>query len=272
MEEKIYRENEEAEQSERKSNITIISQGSAFMTDALEKALEKEGFGIALTPPEVKQIDALRDKTDIYLLYGGDFLFDAAGFFVYLKDLCIEDEKPLCIVGYEKELAEVREALPEQYISKEFKRPVDMKQLAASIVALALADEERRKGKHILLVDDDPAFLKIMQDWLSMKYNITPVRSGMQAITYIANHKPDLILLDYDMPITPGPQVMEMIRSEHDAKEIPIIFLTGKSDKESVMTVMALKPQGYLLKSTGREDIMAAVDHFFETKKWENSL
>ena len=110
-----------------------------------------------------------------------------------------------------------------------------------------------------------------MQEWLSMKYNITITRSGMQAITYIANHTPDLILLDYDMPITPGPQVMEMIRSEHTASEIPIIFLTGKSDRESVMTVMALKPQGYLLKTMSKEQIMESIDHFFETKKWQNA-
>ena len=91
----------------------------------------------------------------------------------------------------------------------------------------------------------------------------------MQAITYIANHKPDLILLDYDMPITPGPQVMEMIRSEFNSSEIPIIFLTGKSDRESIMRVMKLKPQGYLLKTMSRDDIMAAIDNFFISNKWD---
>ncbi len=91
----------------------------------------------------------------------------------------------------------------------------------------------------------------------------------MQAITYIANHKPDLILLDYDMPITPGPQVMEMIRSEFDSSEIPIIFLTGKSDRESIMRVMKLKPQGYLLKTMSRDDIVAAIDNFFISNKWD---
>ena len=145
-----------------------------------------------------------------------------------------------------------------------------MKVLIAELKKLSAADEERKKGKHILLVDDDLTFLKMMQGWLSMKYNVTITRSGMQAITYIATHTPDLILLDHDMPITSGPQVMEMIRSEHNAAEIPIIFLTGKSDKESVMNVMALKPQGYLLKSMSKEDIIESVDHFFETKKWKN--
>ena len=69
-----------------------------------------------------------------------------------------------------------------------------------------------------------------------------------------------------------GEQVMEMIRSEHNASEIPIIFLTGKSDKESVMTVMQLKPQGYLLKTMSKEQIMESIDHFFETRKWKNAV
>lgn len=249
----------------------IISHGSAFMTNALVNSLKKTGFVTFVVEPDIKQIGQRRKDTDIYLLYAGEFIFDAADVLVYLKDVCAEEEKPLCIVGYDKELTEIRNTVPAQYISRDFKRPFDMKDLTSALVSLAEADEERKKGRHILLVDDDPTFLKMMQDWLSMKYNITSVRSGMQAITYIANHKPDLILLDYDMPITPGPQVMEMIRSEHNAAEIPIIFLTGKSDRESVMTVMALKPQGYLLKTMGKEEIVEAVDHFFETKKWKNA-
>ena len=45
---------------------------------------------------------------------------------------------------------------------------------------------------------------------------------------------------------------------------------TGKSDKESVMSVMALKPQGYMLKSMPKEEILKTVDNFFETSKWKN--
>ena len=212
----------------------------------------------------------LREDTDIYILYGGEYVFEQTDILVYMKDVCAEEEKPLCVIGYENEIAEIKATIPEKYITREFKRPFDMKNLTNSLVGLAEADEERKKGRHILLVDDDPLFLKIMQDWLSMKYNITSVRSGMQAITYIATHKPDLILLDYDMPVTPGPQVMEMIRQEHTADDIPIIFLTAKSDTDSVISVMQLRPQGYLLKSMSKEEIVAQVDHFFETNKWKN--
>lgn len=202
-------------------------------------------------------------------MYCGEFIFEQPDILVYMKDVCAEEEKPLCIIGYDNEIAELKETIPENYVTIEFKRPFDMKSLTNSLISLAEADEERKKGRHILLVDDDPVFLKMMQDWLSMKYNITSVRSGMQAITYIATHKPDLILLDYDMPITPGPQVMEMIRSEHSADDIPIIFLTSRADTESVIAVMQLRPQGYLLKTMSKEKIIEAVDDFFETNKWK---
>jgi CheY-like chemotaxis protein len=240
------------------------------MTDALAKNLQKSGFTVGLAEPDIEAVNKVSSDTDIYLIFAGNFVFESSDVLVYLKDICVENEKLLCVIGYTKELTEIRNVIPENIISAEFDRPFDMKVLITELKKLSAADEERKKGKHILLVDDDLTFLKMMQGWLSMKYNVTITRSGMQAITYIANHTPDLILLDYDMPITPGPQVMEMIRSEHNAAEIPIIFLTGKSDRESVMTVMALKPQGYLLKTMEKEEIIESIDHFFETKKWKN--
>lgn len=252
------------------SKILIISEGAAFMTNALETGLKKSGYETTVVKPEISLIEHEQSDTDIFMIYSGSFVFEKPEVLVYIKDICAEKEVPVCVIGYAKEISEVRNNIPERFISKEFERPFDMKALVEDVKKLAAQDEERKKGKHILLVDDDPVFLKMMQDWLSMKYNITIVRSGMQAITYIATHTPDLILLDYDMPITPGPQVMEMIKSEPNSAQIPIIFLTGKSDRESVMTVMALKPQGYLLKSMSKEEIVAAVDHFFETKKWKH--
>lgn len=51
-----------------------------------------------------------------------------------------------------------------------------------------------------------------------------------------------------------------------------LYYITGKSDKESVMRVMALKPQGYLLKSMTKEQILETIDKFFETSKWENLM
>ena len=188
---------------------------------------------------------------------------------VYLMDISRDEERPVCVIGYDLEITEIKKYIPETYIKKEFSRPFDAKYVAEGLMSLAEAAEEKRRGKHILLVDDDTTFLKMLQGWLSDKYRITAVKSGIQAITYLANHRPDLILLDYDMPITPGPQILEMIRSEYNYRDIPIIFVTGKSDRESILNVMQLKPQGYFLKTMSRDQIVEAIDAYFAEHRWD---
>ena len=98
-------------------------------------------------------------------------------------------------------------------------------------------------------------------------YQVTIVSSGMQAITYIAKNTPDLILLDYEMPVTSGPQILEMIRSEVSTQSIPVIFLTGKDDVKSVAKVLALKPEGYLLKTLSKSKLLEELAKFFENQK-----
>ena len=58
-----------------------------------------------------------------------------------------------------------------------------------------------------------------------------------------------------------------MIRAESDFSSVPVIFLTSKNDKESVMSVTSLKPDGYLLKTMEPKQIVQAIDDFFEKKK-----
>lgn len=87
------------------------------------------------------------------------------------------------------------------------------------------------------------------------------------AIKYLALNRPDLWLLDYEMPVVDGRQVLEMIRTETEFTDIPVIFLTSKGDRESVMNVMSLKPEGYLLKTMEPAQIVKAVDEFFEKQK-----
>ena len=99
------------------------------------------------------------------------------------------------------------------------------------------------------------------------RYQIILANSGAMAIKYLSTNRPDLVLLDYEMPIVDGRQVLGMIRSETEFSNIPVIFLTSKGDKESVMNVMELKPDGYLLKTMPPEQIKQSVDDFFEKRK-----
>ena len=118
--------------------------------------------------------------------------------------------------------------------------------------------------KKILLVDDSNFMLKTLQNLFNHDYEVTTAKSGLSAIRSITLDKPDLILLDYEMPICNGSQVFAMIRSEKEFVDLPVIFLTNKVDKESVKKVIALKPEGYLSKSQPPESIKKEIDHFFK--------
>lgn len=250
--------------------ILLVQQGSGFMADSLRANLEKAGFVTVIAEPDVKSIEKAKEETALILLLAGDYVYNASDALVYLTDISRDEQRPICVIGYEDELEAIKKYIPQGDIKAEFKRPFDPKYVAEGLKEIALKEEEKLSGKLILLVDDDTTFLKMLKGWLSGRYRITAVKSGIQAITYMANHRPDLILLDYDMPITTGPQVMEMIRSESKYNDIPIIFLTGKSDRESIMNVMRLKPQGYFLKTMPRDEIVRAIDNYFETHKWDD--
>jgi DNA-binding NarL/FixJ family response regulator len=58
-----------------------------------------------------------------------------------------------------------------------------------------------------------------------------------------------------------------MIRSEPSTADTPVMFLTAKNDKESVMSVVGLKPEKYLLKTMPPDVLMENIDNFFEAQK-----
>lgn len=120
--------------------------------------------------------------------------------------------------------------------------------------------------KKILIVDDSAIMLKAMKELLENDYNITQADSGLSAIRCITLDRPDLILLDYEMPVCDGPQVLEMIRSEKDFANIPVIFQLSSSDQGASEKVMSLKPEGYMLKNMPQEQIKNYISNYFERK------
>ena len=248
-------------------NVLLISQGSTFMVDAISKNLGEAGFVVAGCGPIINDIKEHIETADIILFYLGDFILNVTETLIYLKDTCIEKEKSLNVIGDEEEVEILNKVIGKSVIDNIFERPLDIKMLVVKLTELAQNQDSINARKNILLVDDDPTFLHLVKSWLSEKYRVTIVNSGMQAITYIAKNIPDLVLLDYEMPVTTGPQVLEMMRSETGTSDIPVIFLTGKGDKESVAKVLRLKPQGYILKSAGQREVMQQVDDFFERSK-----
>lgn len=128
--------------------------------------------------------------------------------------------------------------------------------------------EDEGSGKRkVLVVDDSSTIRQAMKNLLEEDYEIATAESGVAAIRAITLDRPDMILLDYEMPVCDGSQTLMMIRSEKAFGDIPVFFLTGRDDPDSVRKLLSLKPEGYLLKYLKPADIKKKIDDFFEVKQ-----
>lgn len=122
-----------------------------------------------------------------------------------------------------------------------------------------------KKVKHVLVVDDDARMLRAVKNWLQDNYKVSIVNSGLAAMAFLEKQIPDIVLLDYEMPVFSGVQTLELMRKDKRLINVPVFFLTGVSDKEKVKDVVLLKPQGYILKGITREQLIQKLDAFFAT-------
>lgn len=117
-----------------------------------------------------------------------------------------------------------------------------------------------KKRKHILVVDDDSGQLALIKENLNEFYDVTLIKSGQACIKYLSNHKPDMIFLDYLMPVMDGAQTLREIRKEYPDFSIPVVFLTGITERETIIeTLVDLMPQGYIVKPATKAELVCKV-------------
>ncbi len=248
--------------------VLFIGNVSSFLGNAIRSNLEEAGFEIAFCSPETDALNEARNKANILLVYLEENMEALSEALVYIKDLCAETEKMLFLIGYESEIRDAEKIIPpKELISDTFDRPLNVKTLVAGLEKAVEREENKPAKKHILVVDDSGTFLRTIKTWLDPYYKVSIVNSGMNAITFLAKVRPDLILLDYEMPVCDGPQVLGMIRDEPTTSDLPVMFLTGKGDRASVMSVVDLKPEGYILKTMKAGQILKTIADFFEREK-----
>ena len=243
-------------------SVLIVRNIEGVLIGSLERSLSEKKIKVWKVGPDVNAIKRYGEEVDAIILYVGNGLHDRTESLVYIKDLGIEQGVPIFLIDGDDGLTEIKRLMPEAAITQSFTHPVDIKEVTGTIVSCILQNDNKNRRK-ILVVDDSGPMLRNLREWLGEKYKVIPANSGAMAMKYISREIPDLILLDYEMPVVNGKQVLEMIRTEVDFEAIPVIFLTSKNDKDSVSSVMSLHPQGYLLKTLPPEEIKNYVDEFF---------
>lgn len=123
------------------------------------------------------------------------------------------------------------------------------------------AAANKSERKHVLVIDDDRIILKMLKEALSDNYDVTTMVNGVAAEKFLEAKKVDLVILDYEMPIETGADIFRRIKNNPKISHIPVCFLTGITEREKIMEVMALKPHGYLLKPIDMDMLLATVSN-----------
>ena len=247
-------------------NVVIVSQVQSYLLVSLREWFEKSEYEVRIVKADINEINKIEEQPSAFVLYVDEKMEEEQQALNYIKDKAMENDVPIFAIGDPHELDMVERMVSKSLISRKFQRPINVSEVVGAITTY-VKEHGKQNKKKILVVDDSGTMLRNVKGWLEENYRVTLANSGAMAIKYLATNRPDLVLLDYEMPIVDGKQVLEMIRSEMEFEDIPVIFLTNKGDRETIMNVMALKPQGYLLKSMEPEKIVESIDTFFEERR-----
>lgn len=126
---------------------------------------------------------------------------------------------------------------------------------------------------NILIIDDLPQNIQILGNILKQEnYSISYSQSGKAALAQVKSNKIDLILLDIMMPQMDGFEVCEILKNDPDTQDIPIIFLTARTDTDSIVKGFQLGAQDYVTKPFSAEELLARVKTHLALKRQSEQL
>jgi len=121
-------------------------------------------------------------------------------------------------------------------------------------------------GRNILVVDDELSVRELLYDAFTKEgYKVTTIGTAIQAIEVVAKDKPDLVLLDFNMPQMNGIEVLKRIRAR-DAN-VKVVMLTGIESTDLEKEARLNGASGFLRKNLGLEVIIKAVNDIFSVKR-----
>jgi len=121
--------------------------------------------------------------------------------------------------------------------------------------------------KKIIYVDDVNANLVTVKVRLRDRYNIFPAQSVDMLFEILEQFTPDLILLDVNMPYINGWQAIRNLKSDSRYRSIPVIFLTGQNDRESILKGFNLGAADYITKPFSDSILIGRIEHHLKPKE-----
>jgi len=119
----------------------------------------------------------------------------------------------------------------------------------------------------ILVVDDDPDVRLIVRHSLADLFEVVTANSGVEALEYLDEYEPDLIIMDVSMPVLSGFDTARAVKKDAQFARVPILFLTGRTDNAAVREAMLAGGEYYLAKPFDPQALLQTVQTIVENRK-----
>ncbi len=127
-------------------------------------------------------------------------------------------------------------------------------------------------NRTILSVDDSPINNKLIEAYFRRDYNVISKEGGQQALDWLNDNIPDVILLDIMMPVMDGIEVLERIQANERLKEIPVIMVSAKTEMESIKATLNLGAQDYVKKPIDFTELQSKVLIAFQINEQKQEI
>ncbi len=127
----------------------------------------------------------------------------------------------------------------------------------------------KKAGKpKILIVEDEPDLVKTIQDRLEMNgYPTITAENGKVGLTKAIKEKPDIVLLDVNMPVMDGLEMLEALTKYPEGTDCLVIMLTVRSQKEDVARAEACGVKDYLVKPFDLDELLEKIESVLKRRK-----
>lgn len=223
----------------------------------------KQDFQVQMCSPQPSVLNGVSHliRPDLIVICATGDLETDKGIFEWLhtKQMYV----PALLLATSEQWQPIKEECAKDNV-KVMMRPVTMSDIAEQCRLMtggadpdAVSPPQKKK---VMIVDDSPLVLRNTKAMLDSWYDVSVVPDAAKALGLMAKKKPDLILLDYEMPGMNGRQLHEAMKAEPELCDIPVIFLTNISDKKQVLEVLQTNPAGYILKPADRDQLLDMID------------
>ncbi|WP_292469014.1 PAS domain S-box protein [Methanolobus sp.] len=124
----------------------------------------------------------------------------------------------------------------------------------------------------ILIVDDEPMNVELLQAYLQLDYEVLPAYDGQEALEIVSRETPDIILLDVMMPGISGYQVCKSIKSSEKTRYIPVVLVTALSGREDRLRGIEAEADDFLTKPVDRLELKMRVKSLLRIKELQDNL